>query len=977
MLDELSANARRQRDYGEALRIARAMLAVDPWREDVIRRAIATRVESGDSAGALAEYERFRERVQREMGVAPMPETQALAESIARCPSPVSMLPFVGREREFGQLLAAWERAQSGAFRFVTIGGEPGIGKTRLAREAVATIELRGGRTMWGAVSGPEAFPYEPFVDALRSALPLVAALELAPSSMALLAELVPELKSRVRGLVAPVALDVVRERDRVRDVFVAVASALAAARPLAIVLEDVQWAGDATLDLIETLATRLRGTRSMIVATYREDETPRSHPIRRLARVGGDAEGLVLGPLDVPSVEAIARAANADGTGVSAGEVAVRCGGNPLFATQLVGHVGGPDRGLPENLEAAIAARLGGLAPETRALAETAALSGERFSLEVARDVLAWDERRAFASLDDLLDRRIVCEGGGRAAFPYMFVHRIVQEIAADAIASEARSERHLRIARATERRFAGRVGEFSAEIARHYAAGGDEVLAADHYLAAARRAASFGALSEARAFATKSLAFADAADVRRRLEVLLVLEELESRSDAGRTPQATLDELLRLANELDDAELCCAVRDRRASVYFRRGDEAAMRGELRALYARADADGLPHWRARADYLESLRLETAENAHASAEAARRAATWYLSAGDIAGAANATSQVACVCADAGELAAASEALEQGLALAERSGHYEPQSQALFAGTVVALRRGDAEAMLDVARRWHQHASAAGDIRTQVRALNQLGLAEMFALDFGAATRAYREALPLAEHLNLTLVVSALGHNFGALHAAIGDFGSAQHALRRVREGCRSRNDERGVGETELELALPVAFAGDFAGGLELAEHAIASARKYRYANSLAGAFEAYGEIVSLMGSGEDADAALREALAIRTASGSPNRIGYVRSLLATHRASAGFVDEAREIVEPLSLEWRAFAGTAWPERIAWNVACVYRTSGDVARADAWTSRARELLAQARASIDDARALTFFDAVPWRVAISGS
>ena len=183
----------------------------DPWREDVVRRIVAMRYESGDRAGALSEYAAFAKRLCAELGAEPMSETAAVAERIARGEAPgeeerkeeertdagPAVLPFVGRRDEMERLLEGWRRVAGGRGACAFVGGEAGIGKSRLVAEFARVVEERGGRVLTGATGSPEAIPYEAVVDALRSALPLVASLR--PGiALAGVAALLPELHARV-----------------------------------------------------------------------------------------------------------------------------------------------------------------------------------------------------------------------------------------------------------------------------------------------------------------------------------------------------------------------------------------------------------------------------------------------------------------------------------------------------------------------------------------------------------------------------------------------------------------------------------------------------------------------------------------------------------------------------------------------------------------------------------------------------------
>src|SRR5690606_3691893 len=147
-LDQLIVQSRLNRDYPAAIGYARQVLVRDPFREDTQRQLMAVQYEAGNRAGAIQEFKAFEHRLRQEMGVAPMPETRALYEIIlrnARLPSgetpliaegdepdAVQPLPFVGRKVEMESLANRWRRAARGQGGLVLIGGEAGVGKSRL-----------------------------------------------------------------------------------------------------------------------------------------------------------------------------------------------------------------------------------------------------------------------------------------------------------------------------------------------------------------------------------------------------------------------------------------------------------------------------------------------------------------------------------------------------------------------------------------------------------------------------------------------------------------------------------------------------------------------------------------------------------------------------------------------------------------------------------------------------------------------------
>lgn len=212
-LSALVAQCRDRREHSRAIAYAQRLLALDPWREDVVRQLMSLHYDSGNGAGALAAYERFSQELRREMDVEPMPETAVIRELIARNaplpsvpkredlspkrPDEREIFPFVGRAAEAEQLQGLWHKAARGHGGLVLVTGEAGIGKSRLTAETARRVESDGGRVLWGATTYPEHTPYQCLSEALRSSLPLLAATDVQPIWLAVLTKLLPELPSR------------------------------------------------------------------------------------------------------------------------------------------------------------------------------------------------------------------------------------------------------------------------------------------------------------------------------------------------------------------------------------------------------------------------------------------------------------------------------------------------------------------------------------------------------------------------------------------------------------------------------------------------------------------------------------------------------------------------------------------------------------------------------------------------------------
>ncbi|MDX1600592.1 MAG: AAA family ATPase, partial [Anaerolineales bacterium] len=272
-LDRISQTLLEQKLDSKAEQATRRWIELDPFDEKAHRRLMRIQVGAGDRAGALRTFEALRERLQEEMGIEPMPDTQALAERIrqertepqsvspppqSREQGPLARLPFVGREDPHSRLVRAFHAARQRGPHVAIIEGEAGIGKTRLAREFLqwarsksATILTGGGREAGASAA------YQPIVEAFRPVLS-----ELADEQEGLGDVWLKEL-----GRIFPEILEDRPEVDvsggdpaRAMRLYESVAQAsafLSRDRPLILFIDDLQWVDPTTLDLLSYLSRR------------------------------------------------------------------------------------------------------------------------------------------------------------------------------------------------------------------------------------------------------------------------------------------------------------------------------------------------------------------------------------------------------------------------------------------------------------------------------------------------------------------------------------------------------------------------------------------------------------------------------------------------------------------------------------------------------------------------------------------------
>ena len=293
------------------------------------------------------------------------------------------------REPQLAALAEYAADARRGDGRLVLVSGESGVGKSALLEE----LERREADAVWawGACDG------------LFTPRPLGPLLDIA-------ATLGGGLRATIRD-----------QRPR-EEIFQALLSDLAACTPYAaLVVEDAHWADEATLDLLRFVARRIRRAPVLLLVTYRDDEVPPGHPLRRcLAQLATERSAR---RVDVPRLSPAAVAELAQGTGLEPDVLHDLTGGNPYFVTELLR--GAPGDQLPTSARDAVLGRVDGLARGPRRLLETASLLGARADLDLLDELVA-PEPEAW---DALLDSGLLVAEGGDLRFRHEITRLAVQE--------------------------------------------------------------------------------------------------------------------------------------------------------------------------------------------------------------------------------------------------------------------------------------------------------------------------------------------------------------------------------------------------------------------------------------------------------------------------------------------------------------------------------------------------------------------
>jgi class 3 adenylate cyclase/tetratricopeptide (TPR) repeat protein len=522
---------------------------------------------------------------------------------------------FVGRTNELEELMGLVELAVSGSGRLALITGEPGIGKSRLAEEAVRLARSRGLRVLSGRCYETEgAPPYAPFVEILRRYAqdrPDDVLIEELGDGASEIAKLLPELLQRIILPAERSRLPPEQERYRLLEAVRNWLETLARRRPTLLFIEDLHWAAPGTSVLLRHLAPTVAGGQTVILATSRDDNAEPSSPLGAAL-----AEYARLQAYHRVALQGLTRTALAELlAGVGGGQppqqlieaLVSQTDGNPFFVSELVNHLDAEGKLLsdagawlpapseewdvPDTVRAVIQRRLAGLPQETRGLLAVAAVIGKDFSydlLETLEEVPAW---ALLDGLDEALRMGMIEEAEGAAA-RFRFAHQLTQQTLYQDLSSLRRQRLHLRVGDAMERLRP----VVAAELADHYTRAGRMAPSekARKYLVLAGHDASRTAAWEgAAAYYQQALVLADGGEERERADLLRRLGEARAGQGEWEDAIAAWREAMDIFERLGDAEAAGWLGFALRRLYGARGQfEEAYEVVQRSLALLGDAD-------------------------------------------------------------------------------------------------------------------------------------------------------------------------------------------------------------------------------------------------------------------------------------------------------------------------------------------------------------------------------------------------
>ncbi|MGH2749656.1 MAG: ATP-binding protein [Actinomycetota bacterium] len=758
------------RRFSEAIEHAHRWLSLDPLHEPAHRKLMLLYSWNDQRAVALKQYRQCVALLDRELGVSPLEETTELYRRITEGrgtvvepavlqPEPAApargdvvaspTVPLVGRDDELQALSRVHESIQS-AGRIVVIEGEAGIGKSRLAEEFLARARRAGSFTATAHCHSEETrLAFGAVTELMRNALEARAGEWLADVPRHWLSEcarLLPELVALDLEIATPSPLDAPGAQARFFEGIASFLAAACAGSPCGVlVVDDLHWTDESSMEALLYLASRLEGRPLLLLATVRSEEQVGGQRARHLLASdrAGATEALVLDRLTRAEVGRLVTAVREQDAPLS-DRLFEETEGLPFFLVEYLAAIeGGADPGSPSwsppsGVRELIASRLDRLNETSLQVLTTAAVIGRTFDFETVREAGGRSEDETVAALDELAATGLVREVGistSDRSPSFDFSHEGIRRIVLDTASSARRRLLHRRVgdSLARSRR---RAGAEPGAVAQHYEAAGDAPAAAGYHEIAGQEARALFAHAEALSHFRTALAL-DHPEPFRIHEAIADVSVFAGDYAAALTSYET-------AAALSDQHDLAAIEHKIGSVHHRRGDLDAARSHFEVARDLLD-DGDTARRARV--LADLSL-TAHRSGGEATARRLA-------------------------------------NEALQLAERTEELDALAQAHNILGILAKSRSDLSGALEHLERSADLAAELSDPTARIAALNNLALAQGETGDRKGAIGMLEEALKLCTEQQDRHREAALHNNLADLWHREGNHERSMAHLKRA------------------------------------------------------------------------------------------------------------------------------------------------------------------------------------------------
>ncbi len=492
----------------------------------VIRRCLAK------DAGERYQDGEALHRALRELQLSSRPSTAEAPAASSEVPR-VAVLPlkrrqpFVGRQAEQDKLTALLVDVSQGRGALALIGGEPGVGKTRLSEEVLADARERGMLAFTGHCYEEGTAPFTPFVEILEQMVREIPADVLRGAlrdTAGDVARLVPEIHRVVDDIPPPAELTPEQQRRVLFNAVLDLFRRLSARQPVVLLLDDLHWADDTTLGLLQHLAPHLAGIRLLAVGTYRDVEFDFGKPFEKAMAAlvrQKQAERLRLRRLPQKAVAELLTALGGSQPPRTLVQVIFHeTEGNPFFVGEVFQHlseegklfdeagdwqtdVSVDELDVPEGVRLVIGRRLERLSEATPKLLTAAAVVGRRFDLKLVEALSDLDSDSFLDAIEEAEAAKLISSKREGRETSSVFTHELIRSTLLGDLSLPRRQRLHARVAETMERVYQSDLTRHASALAYHlYEAGAvaDEAKTIRYLILAGEQSLETGAFEEAR---------------------------------------------------------------------------------------------------------------------------------------------------------------------------------------------------------------------------------------------------------------------------------------------------------------------------------------------------------------------------------------------------------------------------------------------------------------------------------------------
>ena len=803
-------------------------------------------------------------------------------------------------------------------------------------------------------------------------------------------------------------------EQSHIFEQYTNVLKALAVKQPLMLVLDDLQWADGASIDLLFRLGRRIGESRILIVGTYRPDEVALGRPSTSSARVERHPLEKVLAEFKRYFGDLRVDLGKAQETG---GEHFVdalvdtepnrlgqgfrqalyhHTGGHPLFTIELLrdmqerGDLVQDEKGrwmegpvldweeLPARVEGVIEERIGRLEAELREALSVASVEGEDFTAEVVARVQAAEARGLIRRFSGELDRqhRLVSARGvqrvdGQRLSLYRFQHNLFQTYLYGKLDEVERVCLHEDVGSVLEELYGDQADEIAVQLARHFGEAGIVEKARVYLGRAGEQAAARFANDEALSYFDQALELTEADQLEERYSLLMAREKIWSLKGNREAQAQDLTALEALAEALDQDR-------RRAEVALRRGSYAGATCDYPAALAAAQTAvrlSRATQDSKSEAASHLQWGQALLSQGDYDAARNQLEQALSLGRASGSrqteAASLLSLGTIHLYQGGYARARLHYQQSLDISQEIGYRRVELRALNNLAIVSSEQGDYAQAEDYYKRTLRGAYEIGDRWSQGMALNNLGVHFEEQGDYAAAKSYYEQALSNKQEIGAPSGEALTLMNIARVLAKQGDYGRSKPHYQRCLDLFRQIGDKQDEAEALAFLSLLCHQLGEDEAALEHSQLALDIAQELGERNTQSYSLTYLGHALVRLDRLAEAADAYRQAMNLRREFGQPHMAMEPLAGLARVSLAQNDLAQAQAHVEEILsfLEDNTLDGTDEPFRVYLTCYRVLRANQDP-RAQVILTTAHDLLQHQAAKIEEyALRRSFLENVP--------